>query len=85
MNKKKASTVHLKRRFYERYNLEITNQDIKEMVRKIQNQQAEFIERQSNRITIWKLQFRDKDYTIVYDKVRKSIVTVFPEMDEKTL
>ena len=48
------------------------------IVRKIQNKELEFVDKQSNRITRWKYKVNDKEYILVYDKDRKQLVTIIP-------
>lgn len=44
----------------------------------IQNGNGIFIEKQSNRVTVWDLSLNSSVYRVVYDKDRKRIVTVLP-------
>lgn len=78
-NKKKAIKVHFQRRSLERIGVLL---DEKELVKKIQNNELEFIERQSNRITVFRYKYQNKIYRLVYDKTRKQIVTILFEKEE---
>ena len=48
---------HAKRRALQRYSLILNRQDLDDIVSKIKSRDAEFVERQSNRVTIWRLSF----------------------------
>ena len=52
--------------------------DEKEIVQKLQNQQLDFIDRQSNNITKWKYVFNEKEYMLIYNKQYKQLVTIIP-------
>jgi hypothetical protein len=53
----------------------------RELVRKIQNNEFEFYEKSSNRVTLWKAFIEDREVILVYDRIRKNIVTVLlPEL-----
>ena len=58
--------------------------DNEKLVNLIQQNQLEFIDRQSNRITRWKYSFNNMDYMIVYDKIRKEPVTIVPYFEGMT-
>ena len=75
--KKDNERIHFEKRCLERVGVFL---DRKEIIRKIKNQELEFIERQSNRITIWRYYFLDKSYRVVYDKLRKQCVTILNEL-----
>lgn len=74
--KKKTLMRHTTRRMAERMDMDITQNDISIMVRQIQQGQAELIDRQSNRVTRWWVKLHDKEFPVVYDTDRKTIITV---------
>lgn len=78
-NKKKAIKAHFERRSIERIGVLL---DEKELVKKIQANQLEFVERQSNRVTVFRHSFNGETYRLVYDKLRKQIITVLFEKKE---
>lgn len=78
-SKKKAIKLHFQRRSLERIGVLL---DEKALVKKIQNNELEFIERQSNRITVFRYKYQNKIYRLVYDKTRKQIVTILFEKEE---
>lgn len=75
-SKKKNVKKHFQKRSLERVGVLLNE---KELVRKIQNHELEFVERQSNRKTVFRLKYLDKTYRIVYDKLRKQIITILFE------
>lgn len=78
-NKKEAQQKHFERRSLERVGV-ILNQ--KEIVRQIQTGGLAFVERQSNRITLYRLEHSGKAYKVVYDKLRKQVVTIMEAENE---
>jgi len=72
-DKKEAQKKHFERRSLERVGVLL---DQKEIVRQIQTGGLPFIERQSNRITLYRLEHLGKAYKVVYDKQRKQVVTI---------
>ena len=76
-SKKKAVKIHFQKRSLERVGV-LLNEKV--IVNLIQENKLEFIERQSNRITVWRYVFMDKKYRVVYDKQRKQIVTILNEI-----
>lgn len=78
-SKKKNVKKHFQKRSLERVGVLLNE---KELVRKIQNHELEFVERQSNRKTVFRLKYLDKTYRIVYDKQRKQIITILFEVGQ---
>ncbi len=79
-DKKEAQRIHFEKRSLQRVGI-ILNR--KEIIRKIHNQELEFIERQSNRVSLFRLIHEGTAYKVVYDKERKQIVTILYENWEK--
>ena len=71
---------HAKRRFKQRYGIDFNQQMRQEFRRLIQSNQCVLVEKQSNRISIWDVTYEGNVYRIVYDKQRKNVVTVLPEL-----
>lgn len=67
---------HGLRRLRER--LGLNSADYVEIVKMIQEGNAKFVDRQSNRITIFDVEYKGMKARIVYDKIRKNIVTAVP-------
>ena len=75
-SKRRNIKVHFQRRSIERIGVLL---DEKELVNKIQNNELEFVERQSNRVTVFRYEYNGEFYRLVYDKTRKQIITVLFE------
>ena len=78
---------HLRTHFYrsalDRYDLELGDKEQEELVKKIQENRAYFLDRESKAKTIWAVgvDFADqpsKTILVVYDKGRKELVTALP-------
>ncbi len=82
-SKKKTLEAHAKRRFYERHGIKLTPEMNKNLIQQIQNGQAEHLEKQSNRISVFKVQAEEQFIRVVYDRSRKVLVTALPEEDWK--
>jgi len=82
-SKKYAQREHAKRRALQRFGLTISSEDLKQIVKDIQDQKARFLRRESTRITVWEIDFRNKNLTVVYDNKRKEIVTFLPDGEEE--
>lgn len=78
MRKAKAQVKHARRRFLERFGLRISDNGLREMVLQIQSARAEFVRKESNRVSLWKVRYCGELFDVVYDKQRKNIVTVLP-------
>ena len=52
--------------------------DSKDLINKIQNQELQFVDRQSNRLTrwLWLDKITNIECILVYDKIRKQLVTI---------
>jgi hypothetical protein len=70
-----SQRIHAQRRFKERYSEELTTKDYDAMCRLVRNSKATFIEKQTNRVSRFKLSYKDKDIYFCYDKQRHTIVT----------
>lgn len=76
MSKTKQVKKHLRKRLSQRFEKRLTKELHKNIVFQIQKGIAEFIERQSNRITIWVVDVEGEKIKAVYDSNRKQVVTV---------
>jgi hypothetical protein len=77
-SKVRSERIHAKRRALERYGVAFSNDDLQDIVRKIQAGKATLVGRQSNRVTVWIVEHADMRLMIAYDKSRSSIVTFLP-------
>lgn len=78
-SKKEAQRHHFKMRTLQRVG-QVLNQ--KELIWKIQNGELEFIERQSNRVSLFRYVINGTAYKIVYDRQRKQVVTILYEVEQ---
>lgn len=75
-SKKQNQKFHAELRSVQRFGFMI---DVEKAIKDIQSQKARFVERQSLRCTLWVIEQNGKEMTVVYDRMRKMIVTVLPE------
>lgn len=80
--KKLNQRKHFKRRMFERYGVEINRKDIETIVKSIQNREAKFLSRTSNRVTLWEVDYQGLAIPVVYDSQRKTVVTALPQEDQ---
>lgn len=79
---KKTSQIlnaHAKKRAEERYGLSLNHDQRREIVGMIQSNQAEFVGKQSNNRTLWRVQYQEQSLNVVYDKARNAMCTVLPK------
>jgi hypothetical protein len=74
--KAKALRIHTKRRAYARLGIVLTDQDLNGIVRDIQKGRGTCLEKQSNRRSVWEVKVKDRLCRVVYDKYRKTIITL---------
>lgn len=81
MDKKtpKILNAHAKKRAEERYGLNLNKEARHEIVQMIQKNQAEFVGKQSNNRTLWRVTYQDQPLNVVYDKARSTMCTVLPK------
>lgn len=75
--KREVLKKHARKRLRQRFGID--GAGVSEAIRLIQTGKAEFIKRQSLRVTIWAIQLDGKEVIAVYDKVRNTIVTFLPD------
>lgn len=83
MSKRKKQRKHAIRRFAERFDLRLTDHDLNIIANKIKNGDSKCVERQSHRVTHHRVEYQDKQFTVVYDKFRQTVVTVLPENEKE--
>ena len=71
-----AQQQHFKNRFKERIGIEVDTKSIKEMIFKIQKGSARFVKKRSNRVKVFEVDYKSQKIWLVYDKIRKNLVTV---------
>lgn len=77
-SKAKSQKSHCLRRFRERYGISITDNDYQIIVKMIQDGKATCIEKQSNRVSVFEIDYRGEKLQVCYDKNSKQISTVLP-------
>jgi hypothetical protein len=77
-NKQKLQVEHARRRFRERYGIVLNEHQYKYLSQQISDNRAKFIEKQSNRVSVFELKYENQMVRVVYDKQTKQIVTVLP-------
>ena len=83
-NKSSQQRKHLKRRLYERYGVQLTEELYIAWKMLIRGGRAKLKSQQSLRVCIYEVPLGDKMVEVVYDKLRHTIVTVFPEEEKKS-
>jgi hypothetical protein len=74
-SKAKSQVRHAQRRALQRFDVFLTESDIKSIVRSIQTGDAKFAVKQSNRVSVFEVAVHDRLMYAVYDSVRQTIVT----------
>jgi len=67
----------------QRYDVYLDEDEQTRIVEEIQSGECEFIERQSKTRTLWRVTVSGRELGVVYDKPRKSLVTVIPSDDPR--
>lgn len=74
-SKEYAQYRHAIRRAKERVGIDLTITEIRALVKQIQSGGAEFVNKQTNRVSVFKLTLHGKETLVVYDSSRHTIVT----------
>jgi len=82
-SKDQAQYLHSQKRALERYGLQYTKELKEGILAKIMSGDAKFIDRQSNRVTIWDVHTQGKEVRVVYDKQRKNIASFIPREERR--
>jgi hypothetical protein len=83
-DKKSNQKIHFKKRYLERTGQTCNNTIMKEILEKINNHDLELVDKQSRRVLIFKYLVDEKEYVVIFDKIRNSLVTIisFAEFSE---
>lgn len=81
MKKEKSQLIHAQRRCRERYGLTLGTKAYDDLCGKLQDGGADcvFLEKQSNRISLFAVWYEDEWVPVVYDKIRHTIATFLPK------
>lgn len=78
-SKVKAQRRHAQKRAAERFGLFLNRDQLNALVKQIQTGYALLVEKQSNRVSVWRVSLPDGgSANVVYDKQRHTIVTFLP-------
>jgi hypothetical protein len=80
-DKKLCEIIHAKRRFLERYGVEVNDADLTDMVTQIRTGSARFLWKDTNTRTLFRVKVRGNVADVVYDNLRGVIVTALPLMN----
>jgi len=72
-SKEKAKASHHNRKTKERVKASVTNSLNSELAAKIQRSEGKFLEKKSNRLSVWEVEYLGSKYQAIYDKERKGI------------
>ena len=72
---------HAKLRAAQRYDLQLTDHQYNNLCNMVRKGASEILFKQSNRVTIHKLEWNHITMTVVYDKIRNTIVSFLPNAD----
>ena len=80
LKRKKAKDlrIHANKRLRQRHGMPLCNKLRNTLIKAVQDDEAVFVERQSNRVTVWEYTVDGELLRFVYDKKRKEIVTFLP-------
>lgn len=71
--------IHFINRLRERYSLELNSKKVKELNFKVQNNQAVYIEKQSNSRSLWEIEYNGIILPCVYNNNLNTVCTVLPK------
>lgn len=78
-SKYSSQKAHARRRWMERVGDRLNKADYRRIANQIRfNKNVTFFKRQSNNITLWKIDIKHNNFIAVYDKKRKSVITIMP-------
>ena len=84
-NKHISQKKHALKRCSQRLGVDLQEQEYNDLLKKIQNNEAVFHSKQSNRVSRFKVSIRGKEAIAVYDKHRKTIITFLFEAPDPIL
>ena len=81
LTKKQSERIHFKRRLYQRFGIILSRNEYREIKKIIQNKKINGI-RENNRKTKYHIKYKDCEFDVIYDKIRKELITVLPPKEE---
>lgn len=79
--KQNTQIRHAKMRALERFGFELNNHDYNYLCNEIKNGNSKILHKQSNRVTIHSIFWKSVEMTVVYDKLRNTIVSFLPNSE----
>ena len=76
-----AQRGHFKRRIFERYGIQVNDGEYDYLVSRIRKNDksvVSFLMKQSNRISVHLVKYKESEIVIVYDKIRQTLCTCLP-------
>ena len=73
--KRRNQIKHARRRFKDRFDISLNGNQYKQLINRIKKGKADFVKRQSNRVSLWDIDFEGHLIRVVYDKKTSAIVT----------
>ena len=73
--KSKAQRSHAKKQYFKRFKVWLTNREYDEIINLIKKGKGKFIYKQSNRVSIFEITYKDITSHCVYDRKRQTIAT----------
>lgn len=77
-SKKANQLMHAKRRLLERHRIVLTRPLRQRILNDIRGGAAEFLGRQSRRVTAWEVEIEGRKVKVLYDSVRHGLITFLP-------
>ena len=71
--------MHAKKRARQRAGVDLNHDDRRNIVKMIQSGEADFVAKQSNTRSLFKVDYEDTSLNVVYDKARHALRTVLPQ------
>lgn len=78
-SKKHAQRTHAKLRAFQRYGWNFNRHEMNALKNRIQNGEAHFVEKQSNRVSVFDIDINGETARVVYDRTRHQIITFLPK------
>ena len=81
-NKANTERKHFKKRVYERYDIVLNDGEYDYLVSRVKTNDksiVKFLMKQTNRVTVHIITFKNTEIVVVYDKLRKQLVTALPD------
>ena len=73
-----CQTKHAKIRCFQRFGIFPSNTEIQAIIKDIQEGTAKFLQKQTNRISVFGITFHGIEMEVCFDKGRKTLVTFLP-------